>query len=90
MDFQQHLQAQPVRFGHQFGAGSLREAGGNQQHSIGTRRPRIGQLAGIDNEVLAEDGDVYQRPNTPDKVQRTAEIGFVREDAERGGSTAFS
>ena len=89
MYFEQHLQPQFVRLtGEQFALFGT-EAGGDEQHGIGTRDAGLQQLVTADDEVLAEDGDIYQRACRMEVAQVASEELLVRQDGEGGGTGGF-
>ena len=65
------------------------EAGGNEQHCIGTYNAGLQKLILVDDEVLTQDRDVDQRACCTDVTQSSAEELFIREDGESGSSGCF-
>ena len=62
------------------------QVGGYQQHCIGTCKAGFKQLVLIYYKVLAQYGFIYQRSGFLQKVQTSAKVLAVGEDAQ-GGST---
>ena len=89
VDFEQYLQPEFVGLGGE-GATLLRtEAGGNEQHCIGTYNAGLQKLILVDDEVFTQDRDVDQRACCTDVTQSSAEELFIREDGESGSSGCF-
>ena len=65
------------------------EAGGNEQHCIGTYNAGLQKLILVDDEVFTQDRDVDQRACCTDVTQSSAEELFIREDGEGGSSGSF-
>lgn len=65
------------------------EAGGNEQHCIGTYNAGLQKLIFVDDEVFTQDRDVDQRACCTDVTQSSAEELFIREDGEGGSSGSF-
>ena len=63
-----------------------RQAGGNQQDGVGSGYGRFIHLVGVNDKLLAQDGDVDQRAGSVDVRERTAEVGGVGQDGEGTGS----
>ena len=82
MDFQQHFQPEAVGLFHQPGAILRGEARGNEQHGIRTGQAGLQQLVGVDDEVLAQQGEAGTCAGSAQVFQRAAEKRFVRQDGE--------
>ncbi len=65
------------------------EAGGNEQHCIGTYNAGLQKLILVDDEVLTQDRDINQRARCTDVTQSSTEELFIREDGEGGSSGSF-
>ena len=89
VDFEQYLQPEFVGLGGE-GAALLRtEAGGNEQYGVGTYDAGLQKLVLVNDEVLAQNGDVDQRTGRADVAQRTAEEFLIRQDGEGGSAGGF-
>lgn len=86
---QQHFQAEGVRFVRQRIALRPGQAGGDEQHGIGSHQSGLQELVGVDDEVFAQDGQAGQRAGGLQVGQGAAEVGFVRQDGEGGGAVLF-
>lgn len=62
------------------------EAGGNEQHCIGTYNAGLQKLILVDDEVLTQDRDVDQRACCTDVTQSSAEELFIRDGRVKFGS----
>ena len=58
----------------------------DEQHPVGTRNARLGDLHGIDREVLAQQGDIDCRPDSGEVVERAAEVGSVGQHGDGRGT----
>ena len=52
--FDQHVHAERVRRGLEFGHLRILERGDDEQDGVGAQRPRFGDLVGVDDEFLAQ------------------------------------
>ena len=88
MHLQQHLQAYAMGRGKQVGVLSASEVGGNEQHGIGTHHLGFIELIGVDDELLAQNGEVgHEVPHAANEIDVTAEVLLVGEDAHGTGPT---
>ena len=69
MYFEQDFKSKFVRLHGKRVALIRREAGGNEQHCIGTHNTGLQKLILVDDEVLTQDRDVDQRARCTDVTQ---------------------
>jgi len=64
------------------------EALGDQEHRIGTVHPGLDDLIKVDDELLAEHGQIDRATGRLQVGEAAAEAGVIREHGEGSGSAA--
>ena len=82
----EHVEADAVGFVAQVAEGSVRVGGDDEQNGVGAGGAGFEDLKGIEDEVLAETGNVDDVGGLFEIGERALEELFVGEDGERGGS----
>ena len=90
MDLDQRVHAEPPRLGDHRSRRIVVEQREHDQHRVGARDPRLGDLAQVDEEVLGEDRPVELAARGREIVERAAEIGAVAQHAQRIGDAGIA
>ena len=83
MDLDQSVHAQPCCLGDHCARRLVGEQRQHHQHRVGAGKPRLDDLAGIDEEVLGEDRPVEFTPRRGEISERSAEERAIAQHAQR-------
>ena len=86
MQFEQDFECQLVSRGCERADFLLFEVGGNEQYGIRSNVSRLEKLVFVYDEILAKNGQIDQRSGFADKVERTAKVLLIGQDAEGSGT----
>ena len=90
VDLDEHVEVERARLAVQLArASSGSQRGDDQQDRVGARGRRLVELVGVDDEVLAQHGQVRRRARGAQVVERAAEVERLGEDGQRGGAAAL-